>query len=279
MKFLYIDASGDPGRPKPNGNSTTNFYCLFGISIDPEKHLPSINKEVNSIIDKYFPQNPPAELKYSWLIGGKNEYSVLDKPTRKKLADDIFNIIKKMQLTLFGVVIEKEAHYKRYVEPENPKIYALRIMLGRFTKYLERISDLGVVISDSEDKETVYRLRDAELNFRKNGIVIMPSNSNYASRNKLQSLVENILYQDSKVSRGLQLADFGAYMLKSKYERNKYIRFNELEPLFDSINGTCYGLYVWPPRIEPTEYDLSELSYNPIFDDLINDIIFGTRYF
>ena len=279
MKFLYIDASGDPGRPKPNGNSTTNFYCLFGISIDPEKHLPSINKEVNSIIDKYFPQNPPAELKYSWLIGGKNEYSVLDKPTRKKLADDIFNIIKEIEPTLFGVVIEKKVHYEKYVSPIDPREYALRVMLGRFTKYLERISEFGVVIADSEDKKTTDRLRNAELDFRKNGIVMLPSNSNYSSRNKLQLLVENILYQDSKASRMVQLADFGAYVLASKYERHKDRRFNELKPFFDRANNECYGLYVWPPKIEPTEYGLSELSYNPIFDDLINDILFGIRGF
>ena len=41
-----MGASGDSGWPKPYGNSTTNFYCLFGISIDPEKHLLSISKEI-----------------------------------------------------------------------------------------------------------------------------------------------------------------------------------------------------------------------------------------
>lgn len=272
MRFLYMDASGDTGWPKPYGSSTTNFYCLFGISIDPEKYLFDIRKEIDSTINKFFPQNPPKELKYSWLVSGKNEFSKLDKPGRKKLADDVFNIIKKINPTLFGVVIEKKAHYEKYVSPIDPREYALRVMLGRFTKYLERTSELGVAIADSEDKKTIDKLRIAELGFRKNGIVIMPSNSNYSSRNKLQLLVENILYQDSTFSRAVQLADFGAYALASKYEKHKDRRFNEIKPLFDMVNDKCYGLYVWPPKIELTEYNSCELSYNPIFDDLINDI-------
>ncbi len=266
MKFLYIDGSGDPARPKPSGKSTTKFYCLFGISIDPEKNLLPVRKDIDSVIDKYFPESPPKELKYSWLVEGKNEFKDLNKQDRKKLADDIFNIIKKIDPTLFGVVIEKEAHYKKYALPENPKEYALRIILGRFTKYLERVSELGIVISDSEDKETIKRLRNAELNFRKKGIVIMPFNSPFSSKNKLQLLVENTLYQDSEVSNMIQLADFGAYALTSGYERGKSKRFYEIKDLFDKVDDKFYGLYVWPPRAEP-EYDNSNNSYNPIFDN------------
>ncbi len=268
-KFLYLDASGDPGWPQPYGNSTTKFYVLFGIAVDTTEQLNKIKSSVSAVIKEYFPTKLPKELKYSWIVRGQKEFVSLTKKERKSFCDNIFKVIIDTMPVLFGVVIDKAAHRAKYNSPEDPQVFALRIILGRFTKYLERISDNGIIICDSESRNTVQKLRNAVSSFRKSGIVRMSYNSPYNSRNKLQKLIEEPLFQDSEVSAIIQLADFCAYALASKYEKLKDRRFNEIAHLFDKYDDRCYGLFIWPQNRETSEavmqpQQTTEQSSHPI---------------
>ncbi|MEM2922886.1 MAG: DUF3800 domain-containing protein [Candidatus Nitrosocaldus sp.] len=228
MRMLYLDSAGDAGLP--NRSKTTNkYYVLAGLAIEPARWY-YIDQRIKDILEKYFRPlgiNPPKELKYSEIHHKKHPYDKLHN--RNMLVDDIFSLIQDIDAVLFSIIVDKNKHVNRYINPEKPNILALRYIAPRFSKYLQRINDFGIIIYDAEEHHVNKELKDFLIRGRDDGIVLDP----IYGQNRLENIIGTLLFEESHTSPPLQLADFIARTVFLKYERNNTKRFDQIQHLFD----------------------------------------------
>lgn len=246
MKLLYLDAAGDPGLA--NTKTQTKYYILACLCIDSDKWFIAYNG-IRNILNKYFkPLNHlPKELKYSDIHHNKFPYNKLPKAHKTKLVDDIFDlVIHDLDSVLFAMVVDKNKHVNKYTNPEKPNILALRYIIPRFSKYLGRVQDHGMIIYDAEERTINKELRDFTITSREHGVVLEPANLPFYIQNKLEHIIGTIVFEESHTSPLIQLADFIARTVFLRYERNDQTRFKQIEHKFDNYNGMTYGLKVIP---------------------------------
>lgn len=242
MKLLYLDAAGDTGLA--NTKTQNKYYILAGLCIDSDKWFIAYNG-IRNILNKYFkPLNCfPKELKYSDIHHNKSPYNKLPKEDKTKLVDDIFDlIIRDLDPVLFAMVVDKNKLVNKYTKPEKPNILAIRYIIPRFSKYLGRVQDHGMIIHDAEERTINKELRNFIIKSREHGIVLKPANLSFYIQNKLEHIVGTIVFEESHTSPPIQLADFIARTVFLRYERNDETRFKLIEHKFDNHNGKNYGL-------------------------------------
>jgi len=226
LKILYLDSAGDSGFPR---KGSSKFYVLTGISADPTSwHSTADN--VKRLAASYFGQvgQEPRELHYHHIINNRFPYNKM--ANKKQLADEIFNVVRSGEFVLFAMVLDKERHWRQYVNPDPPVIHMLEAMINRFELYLRRVNDVGAIVMDksgAEDKTLVTAFET----YKKKG-------TNFQ---QITRIIDTVFFTPSETSVFLQLCDFAAYAVWSKYERNKDERFTEIESKFDP-----YGIRVFP---------------------------------
>ncbi len=247
MQLLYLDASGGDDWPPPIGKSPTKFYVLTGLSITPES-WDTAYQGVTGLIAKYFPDpdKRPRELHYTELIARKGRYGLLSDAQRKDLADEVFQITSRLKPTLFAVVVDKSRHYAKYSTPEHPKQLALRFLATHFSKFLQRKGELGLMIYDTTQGRNDAFLRVFLEKARASGMVLQTWEDPLRTQNRLNNIVESIFFLESDLSPVIQLVDFCAYAIFSKFEHGKKDRYDQIHDFFDRDDGNVWGLVVWP---------------------------------
>jgi len=252
MYLLFLDASGHSEFPPPYGRGKDNYYVLAGLAIKESKWFESYTG-LNAICKKYFPSGwEGVEAHYGDLINKRGVWNRLSDSQRKEFADGVFALIRSIEPTLFAIVIDKVKHFEGYKFPETPRQLAMRFMVPRFSKFLQRTKELGIMIYDSEAISSDKPLREFLTKGRLQGVV-REANWEFApeamfqTQNRLEGIVESIFFHDSKSSPGLQLTDFCAYAIWSKFERGNDVRFKEIRDLFDRVGASEYGLLIWAP--------------------------------
>lgn len=56
----------------------------------------------------------------------------------------------KVKPVLFATVVKKKEHFEKYTAPEPVSQLALRYIVTRFSRFLNRIKDHGIIIYDTE---------------------------------------------------------------------------------------------------------------------------------
>lgn len=187
-----------------------------------------ISEGVSDIIKRYFVGLvPPKELHYSDLIHRKAPFN---KINALPLAGEVFDLIAKLNVTLFAMVINKEEHWKRYLRPFPPPEYALEAMTNRFQRFLERQGAVGAMVLDRVGAADEALLKMFE-RFKTEGTMFQ----------RPTRIIDTVFFTPSETSVLLQLADFCAYAVFSKFEHNKPKRFDQIQSKIDS-----YGLRVFP---------------------------------
>lgn len=64
---------------------------------------------------------------------GKEPFDTLEPKDRKARSDDVIALLHDIKPTLFSTVINKRRIMERYVNAYDPKSYAFRAMVDRFT--------------------------------------------------------------------------------------------------------------------------------------------------
>ncbi|NLD66831.1 MAG: DUF3800 domain-containing protein [Crenarchaeota archaeon] len=252
MYLLFLDASGHSEFAPPYGRGKDTYYVLTGVAIQHQQWFTAF-KELHNLCLKYFPKCwAQIEIHYGDLINKRGYWNTLKDEQRKEFADSVFSIIAQLNPTLFAMVIHKTKHFEAYTTPEHPKQLAVRYMASRFSKFLQRRKESGIMIYDSEAVSSDRPLHDFLTKGRFKGLV-MQANFDFKpevmfqTQNNLEGIIESIFFIESKYSQGIQLADFCAYAIWSHFERNNSNRFNQIYPLFDKLGVRNVGLYVWEP--------------------------------
>jgi hypothetical protein len=252
---LYLDASGDPGWPKPFGNSRTEWYIVSGLVLSPANDF--IAKETSDkILKKYIRENerrkfPPKfyEINYHDIIRGKNLYGSLEDIRRKTLSDEIFDLLKSLKPILFATASNKTQLKRVYgSQAYHPRVLGLRATIHRYAMYLERINEIGSIVVDQEEYRKDKELQAMVQDFRRDGITIRGDNYQPMVENKLRRILNTISFTPSHLSIGLQLADVCSRVTWFHFERNKSMRFNQISSLWDRESEKIYEPSIIPSK-------------------------------
>ena len=212
---------------------------------------------VKKLLDKYITAEQkskwPAkyyEIHYHDLIRGHNIYSSLDHPQRKAMADELFNLIMGLKPVLFATAVSKMEMKKRYgSNAYNPRSYALRATIHRYSMYLDFHKLAGTIVVDEEEYRRDKDLREMIHDFRTKGIILRSWDYNPRFENTLERILNAVNFSPSSMSPGLQLADMITRTTWSHFERNKSNRFDQLKGLWNDPSRTAYDPSVVPkPR-------------------------------
>lgn len=224
--ILYLDASGDPGKYRGNN---TRYFVLGGIACKPEFSL-ACSLNFSKLLNKYFPDptERPNKIRYYDLIHNRYPWNQIDN---KGFADEFFNLIISADITIFAMIIDKEAHWKQYVNPIEPYSLTLEMMIGRYQWFLSKRKDIGFVVSDRENPSLMNTLVNLFETFKQNGTAYVD----------FKNVLDTIFFAPSNTCPILQATDFCSYSVFGKYEHNKLDRYNQIKPKFDP-----YGEYKLP---------------------------------
>lgn len=220
MRILYMDASGDPGEHQPKKNS--RYYVLCGIACTPGT-VQTIAPQFDAIIYSHFLAKgitPPEKLHYWELINNREPYKRID---RKKLADDIFDLIIRSRFDLLGVCFDKVKCSRRPVVD-----HALEAMTMRYQTYLEKHNyDLGMIISDRENENVQKSLQKLFKEFKRTGTRFK----------EINNILDGLYFAPSSNAPCLQLADFCAYAVRCSHERGDKDRVDQIKFKFNKSGG------------------------------------------
>ncbi|MGE4290990.1 MAG: DUF3800 domain-containing protein [Desulfovibrio sp.] len=228
MYLLYLDDAGSPQ------NKNENYFVLGGICIHEHK-LYWINKHLDELAKKYFPEDPGGlEFHASETFSGrKAPWRTLPKEDRRTAIKEVLDVANKVDqnTTIFSCAIHKASFPDRdHVE------MAFEELCSRFNLYLRRIwqqqneRNRGIIIIDRSSQET--SLQALANQFR-----------NLGTRwGVIEDICEVPLFVDSKATRGIQLADHIAYSVYRRYEHGDINYFNVIEGRFDMEDGKIHGL-------------------------------------
>lgn len=238
--FLYIDESGDPGRyveGQPKYNSSSKFFTLAGIVVSGND-ADDMEYQVKAVVEKYLEPKtltPNFKLHYHHLVQGAPPYSTLSGESRRRLADDMFNILIRSHCRLLSVTLDLDTHYRRYVRPADPKAYTLLMMLERFQDFLADKQSTGLAIYERFTHAERTRIQNQMRELR------------WALSERHHVELKNIL---GSVRNGepvehpiLQLADFFAYAvhIKATTHGEKQNRWKSIKSKYYKLYGSFYS--------------------------------------
>lgn len=249
MFLAYLDASG-----RPSFDDAENF--VLASLITNECNWQLIDNGVKKIKIDHFPNRPDSEVEFHVkdMANRHGLFSTLTWDQVYAILDDIFDFIGNADtpLTIIGVLINKQKLWKG----KDAETWAYRLLLERINRYVERQNknstvqsprEYGMMITDSEGETKDQKLRKKLHQMLKEGTLY----------NKLDYLIEDPLFTDSKWRNMSQLADCVAYAIRKQYRSNNTSSihttnwsryYSKIEPKFDSPYGSFvgYGLKIFP---------------------------------
>lgn len=226
MFILYLDESG--------AHREASYFVLAGLAIF-ERESFWFAQDMDALQKRYLPTvSDPAEFHVSPLRGehAPEPFHTLSKPERRELIDNVYQIIRNRRGVLFGVAIEKA-----WLLTEDPYARAFEDLVSRFDLFLRRIN------SQSGDPEQRGILAVAESSYRDNLQVLGERFRGGGTRwGQIRTLAEVPFFLPAKNTRLLQLADFAANAIYSRYSQGLTRDFDIIAPRFDRENDRVHGL-------------------------------------
>jgi hypothetical protein len=165
---------------------------------------------------------------------GKDAFSdnVIDKKTFMK---DISDYMLNLEIEIFSATLNKEAHCRRYLDPDNPYDLCMNFILERFVKYYLGDDEEAIIILEARGKKEDSKL----LNHIKS---LIDNGTQYVSKNyfkKIKGVYFNPKWckeSDEKKSYfGLEIADLVSYPI------HKYNTKGNKDRAFECIENKIYG--------------------------------------
>jgi len=211
-------------------------------------------ESIDFLLKKYIPPAQRAkwpascyEIHYHDIIRGHNLFDQLDHPARRALSDEIFDLIISLKPVLFATAVNKKEMKRRYgTRAFNPRIYALRATIHRYSMYLDYHEIAGSIVADEEEYKKDKELRMMLHEFREEGIILRSWDYNPMFENTLKRVLNTINFTPSHMSPGIQLADVVSRATWTHFERGKDRRFDQLNGLWNDPSRRAYDPSVVP---------------------------------
>jgi hypothetical protein len=235
---LYLDESGGKEWPPPWGSNESNRYVLTGPVLTPEQDRRAA-AALEAILVRHFPEDStrPVELHYGDIINGRGPYASFARDRKKRIADEVWDLIIELEPVLIGTVVRKSRLKERYgANAFPPNEYGLIATCDRFHRHLVETDCLGMILMDAENMASQAAMQrivhtGRRLGGRIFGVIGAPDNP------RLERILNTLVFTPSHMSAGVQIADFVAYATWSHFERSKGDRFHQIEGLWRRSGG------------------------------------------
>lgn len=249
MFLAYLDSSGGASfKDREN-------YVLTSV-ITNEMNWQYIDNGIRAIKLKRFPNLPDSSVEFHAkdIMSHTGIYNGVSWDDIWLTFNDIFDFISddKTQICIISVLIDKTKLFPN----KDVETWAYRLLFERINKFINRQNDklilansspqFGITIIDSCGLRADQRLRNILYPMLKSGTMYC----------KLEWLIEDPLFTDSKWRNLSQIADCVAYCVRRHLRKGiKSFKdpawesyFSKIEKKFDNSNGsyTGYGLKIFP---------------------------------
>lgn len=250
MFLAYLDSSGGA-----TFNDKENY--VLTATITNEMNWQYIDNGIRAIKLKHFPTLPDSEIEFHVkdIVSHTGIYSVVTWKNIWLIFNDVFDFISddKTVLCIISVIIDKTKLRK----DKDIETWAYRLLLERLNKFIEKKNEeliyagnfqqFGIMICDSYGFKADQKLRNKLYSMLKTGTL-------YA---KLECLIEDPLFTDSKWRNLNQLSDCISYCIRRHFRKGtKTFKdpywdayFNKIEKKFDTDENGSYigcGLKIFP---------------------------------
>lgn len=224
MYLLYVDESGDVGLH----NSPTRYFILSAIVVHEMKWRDTLQELVafRRMLRDTKGLKLRDEIHASVFINKPGELKRIKRNDRLDIMKKCIDWVNAQPyLNVFSVVVDKQGKSNDIFE------LAWNTLVNRFENTLKhrnfvgpRNSDeTGIVISDNTEGEKLRKLVRKMRHYN-----TVPNKKDYYSsgyRNiKIEKVIEDPVFRDSRQSLILQMNDVIAYCVRQKYEPNNYMK-------------------------------------------------------
>ena len=236
MQFytLYLDGSGDPGWVHPQGKSRAPNYILAGLAVRPEADL-LVQDEVRGItafLDKKYRERKISEMHFANLVGRYGEWRSVTKEDADQVEEKLLSLIDKIEPVVFATVVQKKKLMQRYETPIHPRMLSVQATLHRFNMWLNQNNACGIAIMDTEIYRQDKSLQDFVYNLKEKGTIIRGRDYDPRHEDKLERIINTLLFCQSHMSPGIQVADMIAYIVNRHYrvQTETELRWKVIKP-------------------------------------------------
>lgn len=226
MQLVFIDESGYQSNWKETYDKQP-YFVMSAVCL-PADNISSGYDEIRRSIGRIpFPSNDLLplgrgfELKAKSIAQGGGWWGK-NGDAREAVREIFLSSPTKFDGIAIVVVVDKEAHFKKYRDPIDPLTLSLRYIFERIEWYLRRFDDQCICIYDQNKKEDDHLYRQvAEMTA--GGSVVQYFSSYYYQMIKYIHTIDRILELEmgnSKNSIGLQIADYFATMAYQYFKQS-----------------------------------------------------------
>lgn len=205
MQTLYIDESGDHNLIKVDP-----YYPIFvlgGVLVDQNYHDRVISPELERLKVDCF--NDPNVVLHLYDVKKKRGAfaSLQDKEAWMRFWSEMTNLMEKWDYSVIACAIRKHEHVARYgTNARDPYLFALEIVVERFTMHLNEIEVTGNIIAESRRPDLDREFISTYDNLRTQGT---GPKGRYIHAANIQKRIAGVsLLKKRDNIAGLQLADF-----------------------------------------------------------------------
>lgn len=209
-----------------NKHGPDNPHFFIGGLLIPDKKALDFENTLSQIAFNFFGARSliqANELHGKELFHGKGNAKGRKLEERVQVFRDVATFVTNNQIPVRMVCIDVERHKNKYLYPMPAYRLGLMLILERFSEYLDKVDDLGLVFGDYEADEVTGAVVDFS-EYKSQGKTPM-----YFGR-PLGRLLDTVYFTQSHHSRFLQVADLLVYMA-GRYENRNDIpdRWHEQE--------------------------------------------------
>ena len=229
MHIIYLDESGTQAEAR--------HFVVAGLSFF-ERQVHYASEELDRLQRQYLPDaNEPIEFHASALRASSDRarppFDALSREQRFELLDATYEALIRSEPRLFAVAMEKE-----YIKQsgDEPYGHGFEQIVSRFDRMIDRVNG-------DRDERNRGLVVIAESSYRRNLEALARRIRAEGHRwGQLHNVTDIPYFAPARDTRLLQLADFVANAVYSRYEHGNSRQFDRLAPLFDQADGQMHGL-------------------------------------
>ena len=215
MYFLYADGSGQT-LIKHNRHDN-GLYILSGVIVH-EQDWKVIEEDLTRLKRQTFPDLDPKSWELHaydiWYNRGffADETLNLNFAKKQEIFANVLDLICNSRLTLLDVVIFKDRMNRIYNAPQ-PMRYSWTFLVERFEHFLRqrpKNTNNGLIFMDSSEKTSESEIKN----------IVMDVVRNENSQQRVEHVIEDIIFTKSHLRNMIQLADIVAYITHKHYRHD-----------------------------------------------------------
>ena len=247
--LAFIDESGSINPNDSNPISVLVSVCM------PERAHRGLSRQLYRTERIILGSETPTELKSVDLI---NRHTFSRIPEKRELVESVFDIIRNLEIIIFGIVVPRPRQSLNLPDGYLPT--PQKFLFQRINALAERMSQEAVLVYDGNGMNV-------------QGMNLASCVSNYIFRvaepnNLLLRVVDTPLFVDSRVTPGIQIADFAASAIR-QFEQNgirnqipagdtylsaisryyQIISGKTVDDLKNEFQQAMFGIYRMPERL------------------------------